>query len=291
VGFVGLGHMGAPMASHLAGWPGGLVVCDARPSATAALAQAGALVATSPRAVAEQAELISVMVRDDVQVREVVLGDDGVVAAARPGTVVAIHSTIRPDTAPALAADAAPHGVAVLDAPVSGGVLGAHDGSLAVMVGGSPEAVRRMTPAFARWAGLVVHVGNAGAGTRARLARTMLQYVAYAAAGEAQRLAEAAGIDLRVLADVVRHSDATMGGPASVMLRDTALPVSRADEWYEPLTHVRDMGETDLALALGLGRELGVELPLAEVALDRLAAGLGVPHDAAGLPADHRGDS
>jgi 3-hydroxyisobutyrate dehydrogenase-like beta-hydroxyacid dehydrogenase len=205
VGFVGLGQMGAPMASHLADWPGGLVVCDARPSAIAALAQDGALVATSPRAVAEQAELISVMVRDDVQVREVVLGDDGVVAAARPGTVVAIHSTIRPDTAPALA--------------------------------------------------------------------------------------EAAGIDLCVLADVVRHSDATMGGPASVMLRDTALPVSRADEWYEPLTHVRDMGETDLALALGLGRELGVELPLAKVALDRLAAGLGVPHDAAGLPADHRGDS
>jgi 3-hydroxyisobutyrate dehydrogenase-like beta-hydroxyacid dehydrogenase len=278
VGFVGLGHMGAAMAAHLVGWPGGLIVCEARPSATTALADAGALVAGSPRAVAEQAELISVMVRDEVQVREVVLGDDGIVAGARPGTVVAVHSTIRPDTAPALAAEAAPYGVAVLDAPVSGGLLGAHDGSLAVMVGGSPEAARRIRPAFDRWAGLVVHVGPVGAGTRAKLARALVQYVAYAAAGEAQRLAEAAGIDLRALADVVRHSDATLGGPASVMLRETSLPVSRADAWYDPLAQVRDQGEADLELALGLARELGLDLPLAETALDRLAPGLGVPH-------------
>jgi 3-hydroxyisobutyrate dehydrogenase len=124
--------------------------------------------------------------------------------------------------------------VAVLDAPVSGGVLGAHEGSLAVMVGGSPEAVRRMGPVMERWATLVVHVGPVGAGTRAKLARTLVQYVAYAAAGEAQRLAEAAGIDLHALAEVVRHSDATLGGPASVMLRETALPVSRTDPGTTP---------------------------------------------------------
>lgn len=277
VGFIGLGQMGAAMAGHLVGWPGGLIVCEARASATATLADAGALVAASPRAVAEQAELISVMVRDDTQVREVVLGDDGIVAAARPGTVVAIHSTIRPDTAPDVAASAAPYGVVVLDAPVSGGVLGAHDGSLAVMVGGSPEAAQRMGAVFDRWAGLVVHVGPVGAGTRAKLARTLVQYAAYAAAGEAQRLAEAAGIDLRALADVVRHSDATMGGPSSVM-RETALPVSRADEWYQPLAQLRDLGEIDLSLTVALGRELGVDLPVAEVALDQLAPGLGVPH-------------
>jgi 3-hydroxyisobutyrate dehydrogenase len=70
-----------------------------------------------------------------------------------------------------------------------------------------------------------------------------------------------------------------LGGPAAVMLRDTAAPLSRADEWYGPLANVRDQGETDLALALALGRELGIELPLAEVARERLADGLGVPHD------------
>jgi 3-hydroxyisobutyrate dehydrogenase-like beta-hydroxyacid dehydrogenase len=277
VGFVGLGQMGAPMAAHLAGWPGGLIVCDARTAATDALAEAGALVASSPRALADQAMLISVMVRDDLEVREVVLGDDGIVTAATPGTVVAVHSTIRPDTAPDLAREAAPYGVAIVDAPVSGGVGGAHDGTLAVMAGGSPEAVGRMRPALERWASLVVHVGPVGAGTRAKLARTLIQYVAYAAAGEARRLAEAAGIDLAALAEVVRHSDATLGGPAAVMLQDTAGPLSRADEWYGPLAQVRDQGETDLDLALALARDLGIELPLAEAALDRLAAALGVP--------------
>jgi 3-hydroxyisobutyrate dehydrogenase-like beta-hydroxyacid dehydrogenase len=285
VGFVGLGHMGAPMAGHLVHWPGGLVVCDAQAAATAPLGTAGALVASSPRAVAEQADLVSVMVRDDVEVREVVLGDDGVVAGAPPGTVVAIHSSIGLDTATFLAAEAAPYGVAVLDAPVSGGVLGAHDGTLAVMVGGPEPAVARLRPAFDCWAGLVVHVGPTGAGTRARVARTLLQYATYAAAGEAQRLAEAAGVDLRALAEVVRQSDATLGGPAAVMRRDTALALSRADEWYEPLARLRDQGEVDLALALALGRDLALDLPLAEAALGALAIALGVPH---GHPDRHR---
>jgi 3-hydroxyisobutyrate dehydrogenase len=272
------------MAGHLVDWPGGLVVCDARAAATDPLSTAGALVASSPRAVAEQATLISVMVRDDVEAREVVLGDAGIVAAAEPGTVVAIHSTIGLDTATALAAGAAPYGVAVVDAPVSGGVLGAHDGTLAVMVGGPEPAVARIRPAFECWSGLVVHVGPTGAGTRARVARTLLQYAVYAAAGEAQRLAEAAGVDLGALAEVVRQSDATLGGPASVMRRDTALPLSRADEWYEPLARLRDQGETDLTLALSLGRDLGLDLPLAEAALDALAGALGVPHG----PGDRR---
>jgi 3-hydroxyisobutyrate dehydrogenase len=267
VGFVGLGHMGAPMAARLVGWPGGVMVCDARPGATGPLADAGALVASSPRALAEQADLVSVLVRDDVEVREVVLGDDGLVASARPGMVVAIHTALRPGTAAGLAADAAPYGVVVVDAPVSGGVLGAHEGSLAVMVGGPPAAVERLRPVFARWAGLIVHVGPAGAGTRARLARTLVQYAAYAAAGEARRLAEAAGIDEEALAAVVRHSDATLGGPAAVLQR-------RGGD--ESLTGVRAQGEADLDLALALGRDLGVELPLAEAAREHLAAALGL---------------
>jgi 3-hydroxyisobutyrate dehydrogenase-like beta-hydroxyacid dehydrogenase len=276
VGFVGLGQMGAPMAGRLVGWPGGVVVCDARPSATAPLAEAGALVAGSPRALAEQADLVSVMVRDDVEVREVLLGEEGVIRSARPGTVVAVHSTLRPDTAPELAADAAPYGVVVVDAPVTGGLLAAHDGSLAVMVGGPAAAVDRLRPAFARWAALIVHAGPAGSGTRANLARALVQYVAYAAAGEARRLADAAGLDLGDLAAVVRHSDAALGGPAAVMERDSAQPLSPADDWYGALARVRDAGEADLGLALALGRDLGVDLPLADLARDRLAEALGV---------------
>jgi 3-hydroxyisobutyrate dehydrogenase-like beta-hydroxyacid dehydrogenase len=273
VGFIGLGQIGAPMAGHLVDHPGGLVVCDVRPEATAPLAERGATVAATPAEVAEAAEIVSVMVLDDEQVRAVV-GE--LVSSARPGTVVAVHSTIRAETAVELAATAAAHGVHVVDAPVSGGFIGAHRGTLAVMVGGSDEAYERCREPFGRWAGLVVHLGPVGAGTRAKLARNLMHFVAFTAAGEAQRLAEAAGIDLLALARVVRHSDAVTGGPGAIMLRDTTAPMASDDDWYDTLDHVRVLGEKDLSLALALGRDLGVDLPLAELAHQRFAASLGL---------------
>ena len=279
VGFVGLGQMGAPMAGHLVSWPGGLVVCDVRADARDALADRGARVARTPAEVARDADVISVMVLDDEQVKEVVAGPDGILAAGRSGLVVAVHSTIRPSTAEQLAALCAPRGVAVVDAPVSGGSMGAHEGRLAVLVGGEDAAVERCREPFGMWAELFVHLGPVGAGTRGKLARNLLHFVAFNAAAEAQQLAEAAGISLRDLAKVVRHSDAITGGPGAVMLRDTTAPMAEGDPLYEIMSHAGALGEKDLSLALALGDELGVDLPLARVAFDNLAAGFGVPHE------------
>jgi 3-hydroxyisobutyrate dehydrogenase-like beta-hydroxyacid dehydrogenase len=226
------------------------------------------------------------MVRDDEQVREVVTGPDGIAAGAAAGTVIAIHSTIRPETAEDLAAELAPAGIAVIDAPVSGSVVGAHEGSLAVMVGGDGAALEQCREPFERWSGLIVHVGPVGAGTRAKLARNLLQFGAFAAAGEAQRLAEAAGISLQHLGRIIRHSDGITGGPSSVFVRPTTAPMSPDDPLLDPLTHAAVLGEKDLALALELGRELGVDLPMAAYAYDHLAAALGVPD-----PGDDRDDA
>ena len=99
VGFIGLGAIGAPIARHLLGRPGGLVVCDVSSEAVAPFVDEGAAAATSPREVGERCSVVSVMVRDDDQVRSVVTGPDGIAAGAAPGTVIAIHSTIRPETA------------------------------------------------------------------------------------------------------------------------------------------------------------------------------------------------
>ena len=279
IGFIGLGQMGAPMAGHLATWPSGLVVCDARPEATEPLAAKGATVAGTPAEVAAAADVISVMVLDDDQVRDVLLGEGGIVAGARPGAVVAVHSTIRAGTAEELAGVVEDRGIAIVDAPVSGGFIGAHKASLAVMAGGAADAVERCREPFSRWASLFVHVGPTGAGTRAKLARNLMHFVAFTAALEAQRLAEAAGIDLARLAEVVRHSDGVTGGPGAIMFRNATGRVEPGDDWYDTLMHVRTLGEKDLALALELGRELGVDLPLAEMALERFADGLGVPHE------------
>lgn len=277
VGFVGLGQIGAPMAGRLVEWPGGLHVYDVRDEAMAPLVEHGATAAVSLPALGETCDLISVMVLDDDQVRAVVAE---LLTTADPGTIVAVHSTIRAETAEELAVTAAAQSVDLLDVPVSGGFVGAHDGTLAAMVGGERDAYERAKPVFACWASLSVHMGPAGAGTRTKLARNLMHFIAYTGASEAQRLAEASGLDLRKLARVVRHSDSVTGGPGAIMLRDTTAPMAPDDDWYEILTHTRALGEKDLTLALELAESLGLDLPLARQALQDFGPGLGLPRQA-----------
>ena len=278
VGFIGLGQIGAPMAKRWLAWDGGLTVFDVAPEATVPFATAGAHVAASPAEVAERSQVISVMVRDDAQVTEVLTGPDGILSTASPGTVVAIHSTVEADTPARLAELAAASGVEVIDAPVSGGMMGAHSGTLALMLGGSDEAVARVAEPFALLGTLVAHLGPIGAGTRAKLARNLITFASFAAVGEAYRLAEAAGVDLAKLGDVVRHSDKVTGGPGAVMLRASAGPLADDDGLRPIFTHTRGLGEKDLALAIQLAGEHGLDLPIARYAHDHLGDALGVPH-------------
>jgi 3-hydroxyisobutyrate dehydrogenase-like beta-hydroxyacid dehydrogenase len=274
LGYIGLGNQGAPMAKRLANWSGGLVVFDVRAEAMAPLAELGATLADSVAEVAK-ADVISVTVLNDAQVRDVVgeLADH-----AAPGTIVAIHSTIEPNTAPELAEQLRPKGIHLVDAPVSGGAGAAEKGELAVMVGADDEAYERVKPVFKQWASMVVRAGEPGAGTRMKIARNMLTFIGFTAACEASRLAEAAGIDLQKLGRVVRHSDAQSGGPGAIMARDDTKPLDSDHFLYSMFVHTRGLAEKDLGLALAMGEAAGVELPLAEIALRDLAAGLGVPH-------------
>ncbi|NCL75165.1 MULTISPECIES: NAD(P)-binding domain-containing protein [Rhodococcus] len=273
LGYIGLGNMGAPMAKRLLDRPGGLTVLDARPEAVEPFTAAGARVAGDPADLARDCDVVCVTVVDDAQVRTVVAG---LLDTARPGTVIAVHSTIADTTAVELAAECADRGVELVDAPVSGGAPGAEQGRLAVMVGASDAAFDAVREPFSRFADLVVHAGPVGAGTRMKLARNLLHFVSFTAAAEAQRLAEAAGLDITALGKVVRHTDAITGGAGAIMLRDTTAPIPPDDFWFPILDHVRALGEKDLSLALGLGARLGVDLPLATRALTGLGPGLGV---------------
>jgi 3-hydroxyisobutyrate dehydrogenase-like beta-hydroxyacid dehydrogenase len=276
LGYIGLGNMGAPMAKRLVEWPGGVTVFDVRTEAMTPLAELGATLADNVADVAA-ADIVSVTVLNDAQVREVVAE---LAAHAKPGTVIAIHSTISPDTAVELAAELKPKGIHVVDAPISGGGGAAENGELAVMVGADREVYERIKPAFKQFASIVIHAGEPGAGTRMKLARNMLTFTSYVAACEAMKLAEAAGIDLKQLGRVVRHTDALTGGPGAIMVRDDTSNLA-PDHWlHDTFVHTRGLGEKDLSLALALGEATGTELPLAEVALKNLAAGLGVPHAA-----------
>ena len=268
VGFVGLGNIGKPMALRLSAATssdGELLVHDVAAEPVAELTAAGAKAAGSVGELAAAADVVCVMVRDDAQVR-------AVAAEVGAGSVLVIHSTVAPGTPAELAAD----GLTVLDAPVSGGPMGAAAGSLAIMVGGADEAFATARPALEAMGSNVVHAGPLGAGTRMKLARNLIHFVAFTAVTEAQRLAEAAGLDLIALGEVVRHTDAVTGGPGAIMHRNTTAPLAPDDFWHGVFDHVRMLGEKDLSFAIALADELGVDVPLAREALLRLGKGLGL---------------
>jgi 3-hydroxyisobutyrate dehydrogenase len=144
------------------------------------------------------------------------------------------------------------------------------------MVGGTDDAFARCEPVLRAMGSMVVHAGPVGAGTNLKLARNLMHFVAFAAATEAQRLAEAAGLDLPELGRIVRHTDAVTGGPGAIMHRDTTGLLAADDPWRPILEHVVALGEKDLTSAGELADRLGVDVPLARLALERLAPGLGV---------------
>ncbi len=273
VGFVGLGNIGKPMALRLAASDLDTWVHDLAPEPVAELVAAGAASTTSVAELAGLVDVLCLMVRDDAQVRDVL---DQALTNARPGLVVVIHSTVRPETPGELSQVAAAHDVQVLDAPVSGGPMGAAEGTLALMVGGSEDAYLAAKPALDQLGTKVVHTGGIGSGTRFKLARNMLHFISFTAATEAQRLAEAAGLDLVELGNVVRHTDAITGGPGAIMYRDSTAPIAAEDFWHGVFSHVADLGEKDLDYATVLADDLGVDVPLAKLARKRLRPGLGL---------------
>jgi 3-hydroxyisobutyrate dehydrogenase len=242
-------------------------VYDVAPDPVAEVVAAGATAAASVAELAD-VDVLCVMVRDDDQVRSV--ADQVLAAGGAP--VLVVHSTVAPTTPTQLAE----LGLTVLDAPVSGGPMGAADGSLAILVGGPQAAYAAAAPVLARMGAKVVHAGPLGAGTQMKLARNLIHFVAFTAVTEAQRLAEASGLDLKALGEVVRHTDAITGGPGAIMYRDTTAPLAADDFWHGVFDHVRALGEKDLSFAIELADTLGVDVPLARLARDGLGKGLGL---------------
>lgn len=273
IGFVGLGNIGGAMAARLP--HDSLLVHDIREEAAAPYVERGARFG-SLKDLAMQCGVISVVVLTDGQVREVVAE---LLEHATLSTVIAIHSTIDIRTAPELAATAAAKGVDLIDAAISGGPVGAADGRLAVMVGGERAAYEKAKPVFAHWAELILHVGPAGAGTQCKLARNLISFVSYAGAGEAQRLAQAAGIDLAKLAAVVRHTESMGVGSAASIMRGTVVPLAIDDPARPIFDHGCELGEKDLSLAIAMGEDLGIDAPMARQALRDLAFAFGVPRE------------
>ena len=166
IGFIGLGIMGRPMARNLLKAGFELVFHARRTEVVAEMEAAGGKAAPSSKAVAETADIVITIVTADGQVREVILGPDGVLAGSRPGSLIVDMSTISPLTIREIAGEAAGRQVAVIDAPVSGGDTGAEAGTLTIIAGGQPEDVERCRPLFEAMGKQesIFHVGPLGAG-------------------------------------------------------------------------------------------------------------------------------
>ena len=256
VGFIGLGLMGRPMALNLlkAGYP--LVVHSRSRGPVEAVAAAGATAATSSAEVARRSDVIVTMLPDLPDVRQVLAGPDGVFPAVRPGAVIIDMSTIPPTAARELAAEATRHGATFLDAPVSGGEIGAIDGTLAIMVGGEAAAVERVRPVLNAMGNpeRIVHIGESGAGQVCKVCNQIAIGGTLAVVSELIALARKAGVD------PVKVREALLGGfAASRVLEVHGERILTGN--YTPGFRAA-LYQKDMAIVLEAARAFGVPMPV-----------------------------
>jgi 2-hydroxy-3-oxopropionate reductase len=264
VGFIGLGIMGRPMALNLLRAGYSLVVHNRTRAKEEELVSEGAEAAATPREVAAASDVVITMLPDSPDVEQVYLGGDGVIAGARAGQLLIDMSSIAPAVAMAVSDAAREAGADALDAPVSGGDVGAREGTLSIMVGGSEEAFERATPLFDVLGKTVVHMGGPGTGQTAKACNQILVAVTIEAVSEALVLASKAGVDPERLIDVL--SGGLAGNKVMEVRRRNFLEHDFTPGFKLELHH------KDLGIALRTARELGVYVPTTAIVDQMLAA-------------------
>jgi len=208
VGFIGLGSQGAPMARRIleGGYP--TTLWARRQASVEPFADTAAQIAGSPAELAAASDLVCLCVVGDADITEVVTGMTGVLAGLEPGGVIAVHSTVHPDTCRELAARASEQRVSVVDAPVSGGGPAAAQGTLLVMVGGDADVVARIRPVFTTYGDPIIHLGPVGSGQLTKLLNNLLFTANLATARTALALGEALGVAPQNPAEVITAGSA-----------------------------------------------------------------------------------
>jgi 2-hydroxy-3-oxopropionate reductase len=290
VGYIGLGLMGKSMARNIlkAGFP--LVVHNRSRGAVDELVAEGAEAASSPKEVAEQVDVVFTNLPDTPDVEQVVLGENGILAGAHAGLVYVDNSTIKPASARRIAERLAEKNVVALDAPVSGGDIGARNGTLTIMVGGDASALERAMPVFQAMGKTVTHVGAAGAGQVAKAANQIMVAAQMVAMGELLVLSKKAGVDPRKVVEAIKGGAAqcwtldvkpprlfdgnrSPGFKAHMQLKDLKIVLDTAHEYNIPVAGTEantrlfqemidsDMGELDNSAVVGVvEKKAGVKI-------------------------------
>jgi 2-hydroxy-3-oxopropionate reductase len=257
VGFIGLGIMGKPMAQNLmeAGYE--LTVYNRSPEKAEELGKGGASVASSPAEAAEKSDIVITMLPDSPDVRNVVAGEGGVLEGIKEASLLVDMSTISPVVTEELAAKVKERGASMLDAPVSGGDVGAIEGTLSIMVGGSEEDFERARPLFEVMGATVNHVGPTGAGQVTKAANQVVVALTIEAVSEALVLGSKGGVAPEKILDVL---SAGLAGNKVMEVKREKFLSHKFDPGFRSELHHKDLG-----IALAAGREYGVVLPVTAI--------------------------
>ena len=262
VGYIGLGNIGKPAARHLIRDGFRVHVFDLYEPAVRELEAVGALAHDSVATLAGACTHIGICVRDDAQVESVLYGDNGVLAHAAPGTLVAIHSTVTRTGLLRWAGDAADSALLLVDAAVSGGAQGAESGTLCYMVGGDADVVARARPVLETSADSVIHAGPTGSGLLLKLCNNVMTYAGFLAMSEATRLAEAGGLSAELLREVGKSNGVVNESMFQFVSNRNALAQSCSEAQMDEIFGAFGrLGEKDLDCALESAAEMGVSLP------------------------------
>jgi len=285
VGYIGLGLMGKSIARNIlkAGFP--LVVHNRSRAAVDELVAEGALAASSPAVVAAQVDIIFTNLPDSPDVEKVALGKRGIIEAAHDGLIVIDNSTIKPASARMIASELAKKGIYSLDAPVSGGDIGAKNGTLTIMVGGDASALERAMPVLQAMGKTITHVGDAGAGQVAKAANQIMVAAQMVAMGELLVFSKKAGVDPRKVVDAIKAGAAQCwaldikpprlfdgnrapGFKSYMQLKDMKIVLDTAKEYDVPISATKEntkfyeqmielgMGELDNSAVVGVIEKL-----------------------------------
>jgi 3-hydroxyisobutyrate dehydrogenase-like beta-hydroxyacid dehydrogenase len=258
VGLVGVGLMGKPIARHIVGAGFELACFDVDERALAGAREAGATVATTLADLASSSDVVLVIVPTDEDVLDVCLGNAGILAAARPGTIVAICSSVRPSTCALVAEDASGRGIQVLDVALTKGTRGAEAGELTLFAGGDAAGLERARPVLESFSGAIHHLGPLGAGQAGKTVNNLIHWVEIAGITEALILGWKLGLDVSVLRKALQDASVDSHTLRAIHLMPMTWP------------------EKDLANALAIADEIGEELPVATVVREAMR---GISHD------------
>jgi 2-hydroxy-3-oxopropionate reductase len=264
IGFIGLGIMGKPMSKNLLKAGYSVVILDHHKDTTDELVAAGAEKADTPKAVAAQSDIIITMLPNSPQVKDVALGENGIIAGAKEGAILIDMSSIAPLASREISEALAVKKISMLDAPVSGGEPKAIEGTLSVMVGGDKAIFDKCYEVLKSMAGSVVHTGDIGAGNVTKLANQVIVALNIAAMSEALVLATKAGVNPDLVYQAIR------GGLAGSTVLDAKAPMVM-DRNFKPGFRI-DLHIKDLANALDTSHEIGAQLPLTAAVMEIMQA-------------------